>query len=91
MTKFGRGGSRPPFRFSGGGQSKKFSLLEACVNVTIGIGVAWGLSFLVFPIFGYEPTVMKTLWISLIFTAVSLIRSYLLRRLFNLICMRYGK
>ena len=86
-----RGGTRSPSRSRVQGQSKQFSLLEACVNVTIGIIVAWGLSFLVFPIFGYEPTVMKTLWISLIFTGVSLIRSYLLRRMFNLISIRYGK
>ena len=69
-------------------QSRKFSLIEAIVNVSIGVGVAWGMSFLVFPLFGYEPTVIKTLWISLIFTAISLVRSYLLRRIFNYLTLR---
>ena len=78
---------RRPSQFSG--QSKKFSLFEAATNVTVGIGVAWGMSFLIFPLFGYEPTIMITLWISLIFTAISLVRSYLLRRIFNYITLRF--
>ncbi len=70
------------------GQTRTWSFIEALINVVVGICVAWGLSFLVFPLFGYEPTVTKTLWISLIFTAASLLRSYLLRRFFNLITVR---
>ncbi len=64
-------------------QSRKASLVEATVNVACGLGVSWAATWLVFPLFGYEPTVMATLWISMIFTGISLIRSYLLRRLFN--------
>jgi len=64
-------------------QSKRRSFIEACTNVCLGIVLAWGVTFAVFPAFGYAPTVMKSLWISLIFTAVSLVRSYVLRRLFN--------
>ena len=64
-------------------QSRRRSFIEACTNVCVGIVLAWGVTFAVFPAFGYEPTVMKSLWISLIFTGVSLVRSYLLRRLFN--------
>jgi len=42
----------------------------------------------VFPLFDYEPTVAKSLYISLIFTVVSLARSYVLRRIFERIAHR---
>lgn len=64
-------------------QSRKASLVEASINVLCGLGVSWAATWLVFPLFGYEPKVMATLWISMIFTGISLIRSYLLRRFFN--------
>jgi hypothetical protein len=64
-------------------QSRRHSLLEACTNVAAGILVAWAVTFAVFPWFGYEARWDKSLGISLIFTVVSLVRSYLLRRLFN--------
>jgi uncharacterized membrane protein (DUF485 family) len=63
-------------------QSKRGSLIEAVVNVAFGIAVAWGATWLVFPWFGYEATWSATLGITLIFTVVSLVRSYLIRRLF---------
>ena len=63
-------------------QSKRGSLFEAIVNVACGIGVAWAATWLVFPWFGYEVTWSATLGITLVFTAVSLVRSYLVRRLF---------
>ncbi len=64
-------------------QSKRKSLLEAVTNVACGIFVAWAMTYLVFPWFGFNVTLSTSLWISLIFTAVSLARSYILRRLFN--------
>lgn len=51
--------------------------------MAVGIVVAWGVTFTIFPWFDLEPAVVTSLWISLIFTAVSLVRSYLLRRVFN--------
>tara|TARA_R100001163_G_C5068104_1_gene207880 strand:- start:1561 stop:1782 length:222 start_codon:yes stop_codon:yes gene_type:complete len=64
-------------------QSKRMSLVESLTNVAVGIGVAWGATFLVFPWFGYEADVQTSLGISLIFTGISLFRSYVLRRCFN--------
>ena len=63
-------------------QSKRLSLVEACTNVACGIVLAWVVTFAVFPWFGYEARWDKALGISLIFTIVSLLRSYVLRRLF---------
>lgn len=64
-------------------QSRRNSFIEAVTNVAVGIVVAWGVTFTIFPWFDLEPALMTSLWISLIFTAVSMARSYLLRRLFN--------
>ncbi len=51
--------------------------------MVVGIVVAWSATFTIFPWFDLEPALVTSLWISLIFTAVSLARSYVLRRLFN--------
>ena len=64
-------------------QSRSRSFLEASTNTASGIAVAFAATFIVFPMFGYEATVEKSLYISLIFTVISLIRSYVIRRLFN--------
>ena len=64
-------------------QSKKDSLIESLTSTTIGwlIGVILNLTIL--PLFDYDITVVDSLWVSLIFTAVSVIRSYIIRRWFN--------
>ena len=64
-------------------QSRTMSLLEAVTNVLIGYGVAVATQMLVFPLFGLHVTLQENLLIGLIFTAVSLVRSYLLRRAFE--------
>lgn len=65
------------------GQSKRGSLVEALVNVLVGFGVATVANLLVLPLFGYSVSLVNATGIGLIFTLVSLVRSYLLRRTFN--------
>ena len=48
-----------------------------------GYGVAVGTQMAVFPFFGIEASLSDNLAIGAIFTVVSLVRSYALRRLFN--------
>ena len=64
-------------------QSKKQSLIESLTSVGVGwlIGVILNLTIL--PLFDYNITVVDSLWVSLIFTAVSVIRGYVIRRAFN--------
>ena len=64
-------------------QSKKESLIETLTSVFVGwlIGVILNLTIL--PLFDYNITVVDSLWVSLIFTAISVIRGYLIRRYFN--------
>lgn len=64
-------------------QSRTMSLIEALANVLIGYGVAVATQVMVFPWFGLRATLGQNLTIGLIFTAVSLARSYALRRIFN--------
>ena len=64
-------------------QTKRQSLIETLTSVFVGwlIGVILNLTIL--PLFDYDITVVDSLWVSLIFTAVSVIRSYIIRRWFN--------
>ncbi len=69
-------------------QSRTMSLVEAVTNVLIGYGVAVATQMLVFPLFGFEASLQDNLAIGLVFTAVSLVRSYLLRRAFEALRVR---
>ena len=59
------------------------SALEASFNVLIGYLVSVLANILILPLFGYAVTVADSFAIGLAFTAVSLVRSYALRRWFN--------
>jgi hypothetical protein len=64
-------------------QAKKHSLLESITNIAIGYGVALLSQIIVFPLVGVKANIGQNITIGIIFTGVSLIRSYVLRRLFN--------
>ncbi len=64
-------------------QSRTMSLIEALANVLVGYGVAVTTQVMVFPLFDLHASLDQNLAIGLIFTVVSLVRSYALRRLFN--------
>lgn len=70
-----------PFPVSG--QSRIASGIEALVNVVVGFSVALGSQYLIFPFFGIHLPLASHLWITIWFTVISIIRSYLLRRYFN--------
>lgn len=64
-------------------QSRTMSLVEAATNVGVGYVLAIVTQIVVFPWFGIETTLAAHMMIGLLFVAVSLARSYLLRRLFE--------
>jgi hypothetical protein len=64
-------------------QSRRMSLVEAAANVVIGYGIAVATQVVVFPIFGIRITLADDLRIGLVFAVVSILRSYALRRLFE--------
>lgn len=64
-------------------QSRVMSAVEASTNVLIGYLVSVAANIIILPLFGYDVTVADSFAIGLAFTAVSLVRSYALRRAFN--------
>ncbi len=66
-------------------QTRKGSFAESLANVAIGYGVACVSQMIVFPMFGVECSTGKTFGIGAVFTVISIIRSYWVRRLFNAI------
>ena len=65
-------------------QSKLGSLIEAGMNILIGFGVALLSQIVVFPLVGIHGVPLSTnLEIGAYFTAISLVRSYVIRRCFN--------
>lgn len=66
-------------------QSRLMSLVEAVTNVIVGYCLAVVTQIIVFPWFGLEAALGEHMAIGTAFVAVSLVRSYLLRRLFALL------
>ena len=70
------------------GQSKRDSLLETSVNIVVGVTVGFLLNILVLPLFGYNVNMADASGITLVFTTISFIRSYCMRRVFNYLHIR---
>ena len=64
-------------------QSRGMSLIETLTNVTIGYVVAILSQLAVFPFFNIHIPLTDNLLIGLWFTIISIIRGYMVRRLFN--------
>lgn len=68
-----------------GTQSRRMSMVESIGNVVIGYLVAIASQILIFPFFGIQVSLGENLMIGLFFTVISIVRSYVLRRVFNAI------
>jgi NhaP-type Na+/H+ or K+/H+ antiporter len=64
-------------------QSKRGSACEALTNIAVGYGINFLANLLVFPLFGLSISIEQNLKIGIIYTFISLVRSYLLRRIYN--------
>ena len=64
-------------------QSHAMSLVESVANVVVGYALAIATQIVVFPWFGIETGLAEHLSIGLAFVGVSLVRGYVLRRLFE--------
>jgi hypothetical protein len=69
-------------------QSKRMSMMESLTNVAVGYGVAVSAQIMIFPLFGLDVALADNLAIGAIFTAISIVRSYTLRRMFEEIRVR---
>ena len=64
-------------------QSKRESMIETLTNVGIGWFISFIANMLVLPLFGYNINLTDGVLISIIFTVISIIRGYVVRRWFN--------
>jgi hypothetical protein len=64
-------------------QTRMGSLIESLMNIVIGYIVALASQLVIFPLFDINVPLSTNLWIGAWFTAISLVRSYIIRRWFN--------
>ncbi len=64
-------------------QTKLGSFIEAWTNIGVGFTINWCMNMLVLPLLGFRISGGQAFEIGVLFTAVSVARSYCLRRLFN--------
>lgn len=64
-------------------QTRLGSLAEAWVNIAVGFSINYSANLVILPLFGFAVTLGQAFWIGVIFTVISLVRQYVLRRWFN--------
>ena len=69
-------------------QSHAHSLIESLSNVAIGYLVALASQLAIFPMYGIEISIQTNIAIGIWFTIISIIRSFIVRRIFNKISER---
>jgi hypothetical protein len=72
-------------------QSRVMSLNEAITNVIVGFVLALLTQIALFPLFGLVVSAADNVLIGIIFTAVSIVRSFTLRRVFEAVRVRQAK
>ena len=64
-------------------QSKLESLIESVITVGSGLIVAVIIQLLIFPLHDIEITLFENIQLATIFTSISIIRIYIIRRYFS--------
>ena len=64
-------------------QSRKMSAVETAVSTAIGYIIATAANYYILPFFVQGVTLHNSAWIAVIFTVISLLRGYAVRRGFN--------
>jgi len=64
-------------------QSKKLSIIEAVSNTIIGLVTSFAIQLIIYPFLNIEVSISQNILITFIFFIASIIRGYLVRRLFN--------
>ncbi len=62
------------------------NLIESCIDIGSGFILALLIQIYIFPMFGLYPSVLVGIKIALIFTFVSILRSWFWRTIFKKIC-----
>ena len=64
-------------------QTRLGSLIEAITNTVIGFAINYTANLLIFPLFGFHISLSANFAMGCIYTLISVVRSYVLRRWFN--------
>jgi hypothetical protein len=64
-------------------QTKRGSIVEAGANIVVGFTINFVANMLIFPVFGMHISAGNNFLMGLMYTGISLARSYILRRWFN--------
>lgn len=73
------------------GQTRLGSFIESWINIFVGFGIAFIANLLILPAFGLIGLTAKNNFaITCIFTVISFVRSFILRRLFNRIKAKWN-
>jgi len=70
------------------GQSKFHSFLEALFNILVGFGINLTGNLIILPMFGFNVSLGQAFGIGLLFTMISIVRAYIIRRWFNKIMVK---
>lgn len=70
-------------------QSRLWGFIEVITSVTLGFIIGVLSNIIVLPLFGLYASVTDSVLISVIFTCIGVVRSYMIRRLFNNINYRW--
>src|SRR3546814_16602331 len=69
-------------------QTRVGSFVESVANIAVGFGINFTANLIVLPWFGFDVTPSDAFGIGLVFTVISLARSFILRRYFT--GLRFG-
>jgi hypothetical protein len=64
-------------------QTRLGSLIEALINVAIGFAINFVANLVILPLIGFQISVGQNLFIGVLYTLISVARSYAVRRWFN--------
>lgn len=64
-------------------QTRKGSFFEAVINVLIGFWINFFANLVILPIIGFHISVGQNFFIGVLYTFISIARSYCIRRWFN--------
>lgn len=64
-------------------QTRTGSAVEVATNLAVGQVINLIANMTVLPLFGLHPTVLDALGLGVVFTVISVVRQYVLRRVFN--------